>query len=224
MAPVGFPVMMIAPAIVLDLLWTRITRWNGWAQALSRGRLPRVVCPRPVAVRRLPHVAAVPQLGVRHSLSLYMMSPTSPSARSEFFAYEASRAAFWRGMAIAAVTAMATTGSAWPSRLDAQDSAVKTRVVAAALLALASAQPAAAYRQSDVYFEGSAGDYRMLVVVRMPRVIPGVAEIEVRSLSAGLRDVQVTPMRIRGLGPSSPVADIAKQAAGGPGVTVRNSG
>jgi len=97
---------------------------------------------------------------------------------------------------------------------------VKTRVVAAALLALVIAQPAAAHIGSpDVYFEGSAGDYRMLVVVRMPRVIPGVAEIEVRSLSDGLRDVRVTPMRIRGLGSDlSPVADIAERVADRPGV------
>jgi hypothetical protein len=63
----------------------------------------------------------------------------------------------------------------------------------------------------DVFLEGNAGDYRMLVVVRMPRVIPGVAEIEVRPLSTGIRTVRVTPMRIRGLGSDlEPVADIAQ--------------
>jgi len=94
------------------------------------------------------------------------------------------------------------------------------RLIAAAVLALVIARPAAAHVGSpDVYFEGLAGDYRVLVVVRMPRVIPGVAEIEVRSLSAGLQSVRVMPMRIRGLGSElSPVADVAERTAGDPDV------
>jgi hypothetical protein len=101
----------------------------------------------------------------------------------------------------------------------AQDSAVR-RVIAAAGLTLAIVRPVVAHIGSpDVYFEGLAGDYRVLVVVRMPRVIPGVAEIEVRSLSAGLQTVRVTPMRIRGLGSElSPVADVAERAGDDPNV------
>lgn len=37
----------------------------------------------------------------------------------------------------------------------------------------------------DVYYEGSAGPYRVLVVVRMPGVVPGVAQIVVRVTGAG---------------------------------------
>lgn len=97
------------------------------------------------------------------------------------------------------------------------------RVAAAALLALASAialtEDAAAHIGSpDVYFEGTAGAYRLLVVVRMPRVIPGVADLEIRSLTEGLRELRVTPMRIRGLGSElPPVADMAERT-GAPGV------
>ena len=40
---------------------------------------------------------------------MYMMNPAAPGARSEFLAYEASRAELWRGLAIAVVTAMATS-------------------------------------------------------------------------------------------------------------------
>ena len=59
-----------------------------------------------------------------------------------------------------------------------------TRLALAALLMLMTAAPAAAHIGSpDVFFDGSAGEYRMLVVVRMPVVIPGVAQIEVRSLA-----------------------------------------
>ncbi len=37
----------------------------------------------------------------------------------------------------------------------------------------------------DVYYEGSAGPYHVLVVVRMPGVVPGVAQIAVRVSGAG---------------------------------------
>ena len=98
--------------------------------------------------------------------------------------------------------------------------ASRDRLVAVAALLLASAVPAAAHLGSpDVFLEGNAGDYRMLVVVRMPRVIPGVAEIEVRPLSTGVRSVRVTPMRIRGLGSDlQPAADIAQPGSDRPDV------
>ncbi|MEO8256312.1 MAG: hypothetical protein ABI868_03105 [Acidobacteriota bacterium] len=90
--------------------------------------------------------------------------------------------------------------------------------VAAAVLAWAV--PVAAHLGSpDVFFEGNAGEYRMLVVVRMPRVIPGIAEIEVRPISPGVSRVRVTPLRIRGLGSDlEPAADLAQPDAGRPGV------
>jgi hypothetical protein len=97
---------------------------------------------------------------------------------------------------------------------------MRTSAVAVVALVLASAAPAVAHFGSpDVFLEGNAGEYRVLVVVRMPRVIPGVAEIEVRPLSTGVRSVRVTPMRIRGLGSDlQPAADIAQPASDRPGV------
>jgi hypothetical protein len=91
-------------------------------------------------------------------------------------------------------------------------------VVAALLLPLVA--PASAHVGSpDVFLEGNAGEYRLLVVVRMPRVIPGIAEIEVRPLSMGVRTVRVTPMRIRGLGSDlQPTADIAQPSRERPDV------
>ena len=87
-----------------------------------------------------------------------------------------------------------------------------TSRLAALVLLLGVAQAAEAHVGSpDVYVEGNAGAYRMLVVVRMPQVIPGVAEVEVRVLSPGVRTVRVTPMRIRGFGSDlAPVADVAE--------------
>jgi hypothetical protein len=40
---------------------------------------------------------------------LYMAPPNSPGMVPEFFSYENSTAEFWRGMAIALVTAMLTS-------------------------------------------------------------------------------------------------------------------
>lgn len=93
---------------------------------------------------------------------------------------------------------------------------MKTLLVAAALF-LVTDTASAHLGSPDVYFQGSAGPYPMLVVVRMPRVIPGVADIEVRALSDGLKTVRVVPMRIRGLGAEfAPVPDTAGQAGDDP--------
>jgi hypothetical protein len=72
------------------------------------------------------------------------------------------------------------------------------------LLALLIARPAAAHVGSpDVFFEGDAGPYHVYVTVRTPEVIPGVAQIEVRT-DADVSDVSVVPMRLTGPGSSLP--------------------
>ena len=56
--------------------------------------------------------------------------------------------------------------------------------IRAALLLAASllAAPLPAHVGSpDIFFEGSAGPYKLLVTIRPPQVIPGIAEIEIRS-------------------------------------------
>jgi len=124
MAPVGFPVMMIAPAIVLDLLWTRMARWNGWVQGAIAGvafLTSFVLVQWPFADFLMSPLSRNWVFGTHYQF--YMMSPAPPGARSEFFAYETTRAAFWRGMAIAAVTAMATSRiglavGAWMRRIQ----------------------------------------------------------------------------------------------------------
>ena len=50
----------------------------------------------------------------------------------------------------------------------------------------------------DVYAEGEAGPYKLSVVVRPPMVIPGVAEIEVRSSTPGIDKITITPMLLTG--------------------------
>ena len=50
----------------------------------------------------------------------------------------------------------------------------------------------------DVYAEGSAGPYKLFVVVRPPLVIPGVADIEVRSSTPGVDTITIAPIPLAG--------------------------
>ena len=69
----------------------------------------------------------------------------------------------------------------------------------------------------DVYYDGYAGPYHLLVTVRPPLVIPGLAEIEIRSASNGVNSVQVAPLRLVGLGARfAPRPDEAQRSPGDP--------
>jgi len=88
----------------------------------------------------------------------------------------------------------------------------------ALLLALPFALPLLAHVGSpDVFYEGQAGPYRLLVTIRPPQVIPGVAEVEVRSASPDVREVRIVPLRLTGPGAKlAPVPDVAKRSADDP--------
>jgi hypothetical protein len=58
----------------------------------------------------------------------------------------------------------------------------------------------------DVFFEGDAGPYKVFVTVRMPAVIPGVAELEVRARDGDVTGMTVVPMRLSGPGSELPPA------------------
>jgi hypothetical protein len=64
----------------------------------------------------------------------------------------------------------------------------------------------------DVYEQGSAGPYKLYVVVRPPEVIPGVAEIEVRSETPGIDRINITPIPLTGeASKHPPVPDTMKR-------------
>jgi hypothetical protein len=71
----------------------------------------------------------------------------------------------------------------------------------------------------DVYADGNAGPYRLFVTVRPPLVIPGVAEIEVRSEGTGpdaptVSSIEVAPIPLTGeASKHPPIADPMKQSA-----------
>src|SRR5262249_62016801 len=56
----------------------------------------------------------------------------------------------------------------------------------------------------DVYFDGQAGPYRILVTVRPPAMIPGIAQIEVRCSAPGVQSIQAVPLYIVGEGSKYP--------------------
>ena len=93
-------------------------------------------------------------------------------------------------------------------------------VLVAILAALACSITARAHVGSpDVYADGNAGPYRLFVTVRPPLVIPGVAEIEVRSEGAApdapsVSSIEIAPIPLTGeASKHPPVADPMKQSA-----------
>jgi hypothetical protein len=69
----------------------------------------------------------------------------------------------------------------------------------------------------NVYLQGDAGPYHLTVMVRTPQMIPGVAEIEVRSDQPGIRQLKITPLYIVGEGSKfPPPPDILQPTNGDP--------
>ncbi len=90
----------------------------------------------------------------------------------------------------------------------------RTRIVATSAIVLAVRLSLSAHVGSpDVYYEGDAGPYHLFVTVRVPQVIPGVAEIEIRCATNDVRAIQIVPMRLSGAGSNFPPApDLTQQS------------
>ncbi len=71
-------------------------------------------------------------------------------------------------------------------------------------LMLAAVSLSAHVGSADVFFEGDAGPYHLYVTVRVPQVIPGIAEIQVRSASNDVEKIEIVPMRLSGAGSNFP--------------------
>jgi hypothetical protein len=89
---------------------------------------------------------------------------------------------------------------------------MQTRLAPSLILFLGAALTVRAHVGSpDIFYEGNAGPYHLFVTVRMPQVIPGVAEIRVRSESMDIRAVQIVPLRLTGPGSNlPPIPDFAQ--------------
>ncbi len=86
------------------------------------------------------------------------------------------------------------------------------------LLALIAAASSYAHVGSpDVFYDGQAGPYRLLVTIRTPTVIPGVAEIEVRSAANDVDMMHIVPTPLTGPGAKfAPVPDLAVRSKDDP--------
>src|SRR6202048_4054669 len=86
--------------------------------------------------------------------------------------------------------------------------------ISASFIVLILAPRASAHVGSpDVFLEGNAGPYRLFVTVRVPQVIPGVAEIEIRSQSDDVREIRIAPMQLTGPGSQfAPTSDVARRS------------
>jgi hypothetical protein len=69
------------------------------------------------------------------------------------------------------------------------------RVLCLAALALAAQ---AHVGSPEVYLDGKAGPYQLFVSIRPPDVIPGVAELQVRTRSPDVHDIRVVPIPLTG--------------------------
>jgi hypothetical protein len=73
------------------------------------------------------------------------------------------------------------------------------------LIAVLLAGPLAAHVGSpDIFFQGDAGPYHLVVSIRTPQMIPGVAEIQIRSETPGVKQVKIVPLYIVGEGSKYP--------------------
>jgi len=81
-------------------------------------------------------------------------------------------------------------------------------------VALAPAVSAAHVGSPDVIYDGKAGPYDVRVIVKVPMVVPGLAEVTVRVLHGDAREVRIRPVFWRTGVAGSPSPDLAKPVAG----------
>jgi hypothetical protein len=114
--PPDFPLLLIVPAIVLDLVRHRIGRWNRWGQAAVLGAtfLASFFAVQWPFANFLMSRASRNWIFATGDIP-YFAGPRSPWMRNVFIHTESSAAAFWIRMGIAMVAAVVMTeiGSRW---------------------------------------------------------------------------------------------------------------
>jgi hypothetical protein len=108
--PPGFPLLLIVPAIALDLLWQKADRWKLWVLAPVSGFVflaTLLAAQWPFANFLLSPLSRNYLFGT-HYLDYYVR-PTAFGARNLFFPADKSLAEFWTGIAIALACAITTT-------------------------------------------------------------------------------------------------------------------
>jgi len=76
---------------------------------------------------------------------------------------------------------------------------------------------------ADVFYEGDAGPYHVFVTIRLPQVVPGVSQIQVRSASPDVQAIRVVLLRLTGPGAEfPPTPDLAQRSKDDPQFFVSN--
>ena len=98
--------------------------------------------------------------------------------------------------------------------LSASCTTVVRRAAMLAVAVVLLAVPADAHVGSpNVFYEGDAGPYHLFVTVNVPAVIPGVADVQIRSDSDDVHQVSTAVTRLAGAGSKyAPVPDIAQRS------------
>jgi hypothetical protein len=107
--PPGFPLLILVPAVLLDLLWARSRHWKLWALAPVAGSLFLAACAAvqwPFAVFLLSPASRNYLFGT-HYLD-YNRPPYSYAAKNLFIPIDSTSAHFWMGMAVALAASIAT--------------------------------------------------------------------------------------------------------------------
>jgi hypothetical protein len=102
-------------------------------------------------------------------------------------------------------------------RLDEEGAAVKAYVILALLL-LAPRLARAHVGSPDVFFDGKVGPYPAQIVIRMPPVVPGRAQIEVRAQTQDALTVSSLPLYSQTAVKNAPPAEPAQPVTGEPGL------
>jgi len=116
LVPAEFPLLLIVPAIVLDLLFAHTARWNNWLRSALAGAAFLIV----FAAVQWPFATFLNSPAARNwffgaMYFDYNLPPTSYYVRSLFLNTELTSAGFWFEMSLAAVLAIlsARIGLAW---------------------------------------------------------------------------------------------------------------
>lgn len=69
----------------------------------------------------------------------------------------------------------------------------------------------------DVYYDGNAGPYHLLVTIRPPAVVPGIARIQIRSAANDIDKIEILPLKMVGKAATlAPKADPAERSTSDP--------
>ena len=106
LVPMEFPLLVIVPALFLDVLWPKMAVWRKWTQAAAAGAiflLAFVAAQWPFATFLVSPASASWLFGTKYFA--YFASPNGYDVRHLFFPLEQSARTFWTIMAEALVLA-----------------------------------------------------------------------------------------------------------------------